>query len=131
MDHMIDARQRRSTLDNAVTIVLPVESSRRKAVEQTRRKLKAPDLLRSLNDSAIYYIQRILENILSLRQKHNMQIIGMTSAHSHAGTSTITAVLSLLAAARQNSHTSTQKNGSDDLSLSAKAKMPFQNILLI
>ncbi|MBN1464480.1 CpsD/CapB family tyrosine-protein kinase [candidate division KSB1 bacterium] len=132
MDYMIDARQQRRAQQGEVTIVLPVEGTRRRAVAPTRRKQRAPDLLQGLSDNAIYDFQRILENILSLRQRNNMQIIGMTSAHAHEGTSTIIAVLSLLAAVRQSSHLGIRNGaGGDDPLQRAGVNPPLQNVLLI
>ncbi|MBN1559780.1 hypothetical protein JW998_05990 [candidate division KSB1 bacterium] len=133
MDYMMDARQQRRTQQGAVTIVLPVESiGQQKGLHHAKRsKPFTPDLLYGLNDSAMYDFQRILENILSLRQTHNMQIIGMTSAHSNEGTSTVIGALSLLAAARQNHQSHNAKTNACKESLLKKATVPFQNVLLI
>ncbi|MBN1479371.1 hypothetical protein EH223_16260 [candidate division KSB1 bacterium] len=93
---------------------------------------KVPQLLKELPDGVIYDFQRILENILSLRQTKKSQIIGITSANSHEGTSTVAAILSLLAAARQHSYFRVMKNRDENRAFSKlKVKIHIQNILLI
>lgn len=96
------------------------------------QKIKVPSLLQELPDGVVYDFQRILENLLSLRQTKNIQIIGLTSAHSHEGTSTVAAILSLLAAARQHSYFRvTKKRDQNRVATKLKVKIHIQNILLI
>ncbi len=91
--------------------------------------ISVADLLHHLPEGVLYDYQRILEHILSLQQRQHVQIIGITAAHANEGASTITAGLSLLAAARQVHY----MNGA---ARSAKQEPSYgwgtsQNILLI
>lgn len=80
---------------------------------ETDSEFRVPHLLRQFSNDILYDYQRILENILSLSQKDGIQIIGLTAAHSREGTSTISAVLSALAAVRQNGHSYRHAQGAE------------------
>lgn len=81
--------------------ILPWAASHSSKVIASTSKVDSrsmPDLLRQLPVTALIDYQKILENLFSIRINPNNQIIGITSTHAHEGTSTIIAILSLLAA---------------------------------
>ena len=64
-------------------------------------KLQLPPQLLAFSESVVYDLQKIIENIRLLAETHSMQIVGFTSPIQHQGTSSLTALLSLLMAARE------------------------------
>ncbi len=65
------------------------------------QKLQLPPQLALLPDDVVYDLQKIIENIRLIAESNSLQIIGFTSAIPNQGTSTITALLSLLMSARE------------------------------
>ena len=81
-----------------------------KAKHGHAKKLQLPPQLLVFPDSVISDLQKIIENIRLIAETKAMQVIGFTGAVPEQGTSTLTALLSLLMAAREK----TVYNGSPE-----------------
>ena len=65
------------------------------------KKLQLPQQLLAFPDAVIHDLQKVIENIRLIAEARSMQVIGISSAVPGQGTSSMTAILSLLLAARE------------------------------